>query len=355
MTKIFLVRHAEAEGNIYRRAHGHYNGLVTERGYQQIERLGKRLAEIQIDAVYSSDLFRAKTTAAAVSEPRGLEIHTSEKLREVKMGVWEDTPWGDIEYFTKDEYYNFCNDPALWSVTGSESFENVQNRMLDFITEIAKRHDGGTIAVFTHGFALRVFMCLLEGIASHKINEMPYCDNTAVSVINYDNGEFKVEYLSDNSHLTEEVSTLANQTWWRTEKKWASENLRFMPLNKVASENLLRIFRAKAGERAHVDKQYAAFIMDEPVGILGLDTERDHSRGLGWISYLHVVPGHREKTFGTQLLGVAVSDFRKLKREKLRIEVPSGSLGINFLSRWGFTALDVSYSTCLMEKDIRNW
>lgn len=33
MTRIYLVRHAEAEGNLYRIAHGHYNGLITARGY----------------------------------------------------------------------------------------------------------------------------------------------------------------------------------------------------------------------------------------------------------------------------------------------------------------------------------
>jgi len=355
LTKIFLVRHAEAEGNIYRRAHGHYDGLVTDRGYRQIEQLGKRFDKAQIDAVYSSDLIRAKATATAISKPRGMQIHTTEKLREVKMGVWEDTSWGDIEYYNKDEYHRFCNDPAQWEIDGSESYENVQGRMLDFIAETAGRYDGGTVAFFSHGFALRVFMCLLEGIASHEINAIPYCDNTAVTAINYDNGELKVEYLSDNSHLSDEVSTLAHQSWWRTEKKWVNENLRFMPLNEVASEDLLRIFQAKAGKRAHVDKQYAAFLMDEPVGILGLDTTRDSSGSIGWISYLHVMPGHRKMTFGTQLLGVAVSDFRKLRREKLRIEVPSGSLGINFMSKWGFTVLDVSDSICLMEKDIRNW
>ena len=28
MTKIYLIRHAEAEGNLYRMAHGHYNGMI---------------------------------------------------------------------------------------------------------------------------------------------------------------------------------------------------------------------------------------------------------------------------------------------------------------------------------------
>ena len=36
MTTIYLIRHAEAEGNLYRRAHGWYNSTITDRGYHQI-------------------------------------------------------------------------------------------------------------------------------------------------------------------------------------------------------------------------------------------------------------------------------------------------------------------------------
>ena len=134
-----------------------------------------------------------------------------------------------------------------------------------------------------------------------------------------------------------------------------NENLRFMQLNEVCSADLLRIFQAKAGERAHVDMQYAAFLVDEPIGIVGIDTHRDKKAGIGWLSYIHVVPGHRKKTFATQLLGLAISDFRKLKREKLRIEIPSGSLGINFMTRCGFEVLNVTDELCLMEMGIKNW
>jgi GNAT superfamily N-acetyltransferase len=128
-----------------------------------------------------------------------------------------------------------------------------------------------------------------------------------------------------------------------------------MQLNEVCSEDLLRIFKAKAGERASVDRQYTAFLDDEPVGILGIDTQKDQKANIGWLSYLHVIPNHRNKTFATQLLGLAISDFRKLKRDILRVELPSGTLGINFMSKFGFDVLDVNDQLCLMEKNIRNW
>jgi len=355
LTKIYLIRHAEAEGNIYRRAHGHYNGLITERGYKQIDRLKTRLHSEKIDAVYSSDLTRAKETAKAVSEPRELDINLTSELREACLGEWEDMAWGDIDYHFREMNDKFNNDPALWSVKNSESYDDIIARMYGFITETAKKHEGETIAFFSHGFAIRSLSSYLEGLKSDETDKMQYYDNTAVGLLTYSNGELKVEHHGDNSHISDEHSTLARQSWWRAEKKHLSDNLRFMPLNKVCSDDLLRIFKAKAGERAHVNMQYAAFLADEPIGIVGIDTKRESRHKTGWISYIHVVPNHRKKTFATQLLGLAISDFRKLQREKIRIEIPSGSLGINFMAKYGFEALDVTDQFCLMEKNIVNW
>ena len=46
MTRIYIVRHAEAEGNLYRRIHGQYDSLVTPLGYRQIEALSRRFQDI---------------------------------------------------------------------------------------------------------------------------------------------------------------------------------------------------------------------------------------------------------------------------------------------------------------------
>ena len=59
MTTIYLIRHAEAEGNLYRRVHGWYNSLITENGYRQIAALEERFRDIHIDAVWSSEIGRA--------------------------------------------------------------------------------------------------------------------------------------------------------------------------------------------------------------------------------------------------------------------------------------------------------
>ena len=108
MTTVYMVRHAEAEGNLYRRVHGWYNSLITDNGYRQIAALRGRFADIHIDAVYSSDLFRTMTTAKAVYLSHGLELHTDPGLREISLGAWEDKPWGEV-YRTQPEAIGLFN------------------------------------------------------------------------------------------------------------------------------------------------------------------------------------------------------------------------------------------------------
>ena len=95
MTTIYLIRHAEAEGNLYRRIHGWYDALGTENGRRQIAALEQRFREIPVDAVYSSDLYRTRATAQAVCGPRGLELRTDPQRREVHMGDGEDRAGGE--------------------------------------------------------------------------------------------------------------------------------------------------------------------------------------------------------------------------------------------------------------------
>ena len=133
MTKVYLIRHAEAEGNLFRRAQGHWNGKVTARGYKQIDALAERFRGEKIDAVYSSDLDRTVATAGALLRGRKLTLVTTPRLREINMGVWEGEPWGNITYKWPEQMYLFNNEPEKWSVPGGEGFYEVQKRMTEGI------------------------------------------------------------------------------------------------------------------------------------------------------------------------------------------------------------------------------
>ena len=86
-TKLYLIRHAEAEGNLFRVAHGQYDSNITPRGYRQLAYLRRRFQDIRLDAVYGSDLTRAHTTASALYVPRGMDFHPASLLREICLGA----------------------------------------------------------------------------------------------------------------------------------------------------------------------------------------------------------------------------------------------------------------------------
>ena len=143
MTKLYLIRHAEAEGNLYRRIHGQYNSLITNNGYRQIKALEKRFQDIPIDAVYSSDLFRTMTTARAIYVPKGLALHTRPDLREINMGDWEDRSFADVDRTDHEMMALFSASSPDYRAPNGESFPEIRRRGVKAILDIAAQPDRG--------------------------------------------------------------------------------------------------------------------------------------------------------------------------------------------------------------------
>lgn len=206
MTTVYFVRHAEAEGNTYRRMHGQYNSLITENGVRQIEALRARFEDIPVDACYASDLYRTCRTAQAVYIPKGLPLHPDRRFRETGVGCWEDVPFGWLERFDKSNMDDFNHNERVWQVTGSETWDGYTSRFLQGLHEIAAQNDGKTIAIFTHA-------CVLRGVQKRllKTDELPFCENTAVSRLCWRDGEITFDFLNDASHLSPEISTMQRQ------------------------------------------------------------------------------------------------------------------------------------------------
>jgi broad specificity phosphatase PhoE len=126
MTTIYLVRHAEAEGNLYRIAHGHYNSCITDdRGCRQIRALAERFRDVPVDAVYASDLIRTRTTAQSIYLPKGLQLHPDPAFREICMGEWEEHCWYELLRKYPQSHHDFNHRLDRWQVPGSETAQQV--------------------------------------------------------------------------------------------------------------------------------------------------------------------------------------------------------------------------------------
>lgn len=379
MTNIYLIRHGEAEGNLYRLWQGHWDGRITPMGCRQIDALAERFKSIPIDALYSSDLRRAITTAGAITKYHKLPLHTTKRLREINCGPWEGMPFGNVERLYPVEIGYFNNDPDQWHVAGAETFAQCRARILSVLTDIAREHDGQTVAVICHGMAIRTILSYFLGIRSEDIRSLPHGDNTSVSLLKYDGEKFAVEYYNDNSHLPAAISTFAKQTWWKEASGTDRFNLRDEPLDPRRDARLYADCYADAWIASHgtetgfVSSPYLTGALehyrldpeavrkiysgDDFAGVLDLDTERGRHAGYGWISLLYLRPEFRGQNLGVQLLGRAVCHYESQGRTALRLHVSADNkAGLAFYGKNGFTKLDVEpgmiADLILMEKSL---
>ena len=332
MTTIYLIRHAEAEGNLYRVAHGHYNSLITQRGYMQIAALEKRFADVHIDAVYSSDLYRTCTTAKAIYEPKNLPLHTDSAFREVNLGVWEDRPWQELTMESPEQMFFFNRHLEKWHVDGCESVEQVLTRYLPALRRVARENDGKTIAVFSHGAAMRIVLGTLQGLRPDEIGQTPHGDNTAVSLLEADGDDIHVVYRDDNQHLLDAgLSTLAGQSWTKS-KNMLETGLYYAPL----TDELRCELTAQGADVPTEGHLIAVMYEDHAAGIVQLLPEKDSTTG--WIGYYWLSPAHRGEHRGIVPLGQAVKYYRNRGIDRLRLQCPDEYRP--FFEKYGFTPIE---------------
>jgi len=194
---LYLIRHVQANGNLNRVFHGHTEGGVTELGEKQAERLRARFAEVPLTAVYTSDLFRARFTAEAIAEVHpGLTPHVTPRLREIHAGAWEGKSLAEIAVRFPEEYEGFLATELSTRLGGGESLYEAAKRLEETLFAIAEAEKDGTVAVISHGCALKSFFTLLSG-ASVKLGT-----NATVSTLEIENGRIRIRSLWDDSHLT---------------------------------------------------------------------------------------------------------------------------------------------------------
>ena len=333
MTKLYVIRHAEAEGNIYRRLHGQYNSRITANGERQVAALAERFRNIPIDAVYSSDLFRTRQTARAITEPKGLPLHTDPRLREVLCGCWENETFGWLERTQQEKLVEFLKDPEGWCVDGAERYEAYSARFAEALEDIARKNEGKSVAVFSHG-------CVTSG-GFHRLLGLPHnaelCDNTGVSLLRWENGVFTPEYLYDNAHLTDAISTRAQQRWWR--QQGGRFHLWFRDPTREDRSLFAPGYEPTEGHRVRI-----AMLGEEAVGYL--------SHNGSTISVLWLKPEYRHRRMGDQLLGEAVIALRAAGVRDLNLGIPTVNVeALSFFARHGakLAQMDDVYTVYTMD------
>lgn len=215
VTTIYLIRHAQAEGNEKRLFQGHYDGAVSEMGWRQLDQLAEYCRDFPLEAVYSSPLTRAVETAKAVNRYHGLPLQLRDELIEINGGDWEGKPWDCFPVDYPEQNRNWEQFPWLFEAPNGETMKQVYDRIVKAVLEIVRENLGKTVAIVSHGCAIRNFLTFAKGLPVEGISQVGWCDNTAISKITFD-AELHptLVFANRTEHLAEETKTFARQRWW---------------------------------------------------------------------------------------------------------------------------------------------
>ena len=339
MTTLYLIRHAEAEGNVYRRCHGQYDALLTHRAPAQLACLADRFAEVPLAAIYASDLYRARHTAKAIADRKGMRVRIRPELREINMGDWEDKPWAELPRIDPAHYADWQHHPGQCIVPGGESVIGAGERVFQTLRELAAAHDGQSIAVVSHGSAIRGCLCIALGLPAEQIGEIGWGDNTCTAKFEFSQDDCKAVYWNDASHLTEELSTFASIGWTNVKGAPSTMQLWFRPYAPESDQPLFLDFMqelhrnaygtlsnfdadalaAQAAACAAVDPRAVTFGMldDTPAALVYLNILEDAGPGCGMVGGFCIGSEYRGTGLSQQILGQAISVYRARGAEYL--------------------------------------
>ena len=187
MTTILIARHGQSDWNQEKRWQGHADRPLTERGREQAQALADRLAHIELDAVYSSDLRRARDTAAVVAGSQGLELRQLPDLREVDVGSWSGLTRAEAEERFSEGFARWRDGYPGWK--DGETYEAMTDRVLGAVDEIAAEHEGGRVLVVSHGGPIRAIHAAALGLDVHAYRRLrPVEPNARLSAVCFVDG-----------------------------------------------------------------------------------------------------------------------------------------------------------------------
>jgi len=202
-TTFTLVRHGETSWNAQGRWQGHAPIPLNEEGERQAQRLAEyfTLNPVAVQAIYSSDLARARATAEAIAQCLSQPTLLDTRLREIDLGDWQGMTKAEILKWDRERFDYVQLDPANTPRPGGESPAQVGRRGVDCLLDYASRHPNDHVIVVSHGGIIRRILIDLQLHPEGMVD----IENTSLTQLIYDgqngNAAWSLVYFNQTPHL----------------------------------------------------------------------------------------------------------------------------------------------------------
>lgn len=197
--EILLVRHGESIDNSARRIQGWSGSPLSERGRREASLVAERLRGCGVEALYTSDLARAKETAEIIGAGLDLAPEPIQNFREIRLGPWEGRLIEEVEKNDNEAIWKWRWDGRNPPYPEIEPIAAFRDRLMAGLESIAAKR-GGNIAVVSHGGAISVMLTEIIGLPLIRIWQMP-TENSSVSRVTWDGEKFFVTSYNETGHL----------------------------------------------------------------------------------------------------------------------------------------------------------
>jgi broad specificity phosphatase PhoE len=200
MTRVYLIRHGETLWNAEGRIQGHTDIGLTELGRSQARSAARRMADLPLRAVLSSDLCRASETADILARPLGLSVATTADLREAYLGQWQGMTTTEIAQSDADLLAQWRADNVGTRPPGAEGVAQVQERAVRALQHWMEEHAGESTALVSHGGPIKTLICWAIGAPLTCMRRFRM-DNASISCIQVTPSRVELLFHNDTHHL----------------------------------------------------------------------------------------------------------------------------------------------------------
>jgi broad specificity phosphatase PhoE len=179
---IHLVRHGETDWNVEGRLQGWTDIPLNATGIEQARAAATVLAGRAIGSVISSDLSRARDTAAMIAAAVGVELVIDPALRERNYGVAEGRLNSELDAELDGGLDAHWADPDF-AFAGGESRRDAYLRLATFFAELLSSPPSQETVIVSHGGALRVARGFLEGLPVESLPRWEFANAEITTVL----------------------------------------------------------------------------------------------------------------------------------------------------------------------------
>ena len=196
MGSIIFLRHGQAKNNTERILAGRTPGVpLTDKGLDQAQKAAKFLEEMNISAIYSSPIERAKNTAEIVGQHNSVEVRTDDRLIELDMGKFTGMPYEQIFSSHGNVFMKFYKGELEIAHNGVETFADVKKRVLSIVDHVLDKHPNENVVLVTHMDPIKAMLSTVMSLSPENLYELIIA-NASLNIFREYNRKFSISGIN---------------------------------------------------------------------------------------------------------------------------------------------------------------